>query len=118
MNNADHLKLWEKQLQKFYHLLGKKPDLNGILFLIGVQELGKGFYNFSKEQKQDLMSLAVCRLLEPLGYFEFIGYDKDGWPLYKKQNNSLHLTIQDQEYLLQKQIIDYFKSIDELSVFN
>ena len=45
---------WSALLNDIEKLLGKKPkDLNGILFLIGVQELGKGKQIFSKEEKQE-----------------------------------------------------------------
>jgi len=48
------------------------PDLQSILYLIGIQELGRWDpeKNFSKEEKQDLMHVAVCTLLEEDGYFE------------------------------------------------
>ena len=59
------------------------PDLNAILFLIGIQELGKLKPTFSKEEKQDLIHIAVCKLLSEEGYFEFSGKDKDGWPHWK-----------------------------------
>ena len=42
---------------------GKKPDLEAILFLIGMQEYGQLKDKFTKEQKQDLMHVAVCLLL-------------------------------------------------------
>ena len=58
------------------------PDLNAILFLVGIQELGRMKPNFTKEEKQDLMHIAVCRLLSEDGYYEFVGRDDDGWPHY------------------------------------
>jgi len=56
------------------------PDLNGILFMIGIQELGRWQEKFTKEEKQDLMHIAVCRLLSIDGFYEFAGRDADGWP--------------------------------------
>ena len=45
---------WAALLADVEKLIGKKPkDLNAVLFLIGVQELGKGKQFFSKEEKQD-----------------------------------------------------------------
>ena len=50
------------------------PDLEAILFLIGIQELGRiPKENFSKEEKKDLMHIAICTLLENDGFFEFEG---------------------------------------------
>ncbi len=41
---------------------GKKPDMNGILFLIGMRELGQ-LREFAKDEKMDLMHIATCKLL-------------------------------------------------------
>jgi hypothetical protein len=46
------------------------PDLKVILFLIGVQELGKGPGKYSKRQKEELMHIATCRLLSEMGFYE------------------------------------------------
>jgi len=89
---------------------GKAPDLQTLLFLIGVQELGRLEHNFNKEEKQDLMHIAVCHLLSLDGYFEFAGRDDDGWPHYNairplpEASNNLG----DQEDLLKRQVIRYF----------
>jgi hypothetical protein len=67
-SEEDLFKKWHALTAKLGNMFGKRPDLNGVLFLIGVQELGRGYQNFSKEQKQDLMHIAICKLLEPLVY--------------------------------------------------
>ena len=59
------------------------PDLNAVLFLIGIQELGRWQQTFSKEEKQDLMHIAVCKLLSYDGHYEFVGRDADGGPHWK-----------------------------------
>ena len=56
---------------------GIKPDMDGVLFLIGVQELGTGKQEYTKEQKQDLMHIAVCTLLAQSGYYALGGYDEE-----------------------------------------
>ena len=56
---------------------GKKPDVEAILFLIGIQEIGNFRKKFSKEQKQDLMHVAVCSLLSQSGYYKIEGHDDD-----------------------------------------
>ena len=89
------------------------PDLNAILFLIGIQELGRWKESFSKEEKQDLMHIAVCRLLSYEGYYEFVGRDADGWPHY----NSVRLVdtkgVEEQEKLLKVNAIRYFREWKE-----
>ena len=62
---------------------GEDLDLEGIIYLIGVQELGKIHATFKKDEKVNLMHIAICRLLEPDGYYEFEYFDNDGWPHYK-----------------------------------
>lgn len=88
---------------------GAKPkDLNGVLFLIGVQELGQGQRNFSKEEKQDLMHIAICKVLSSDGYYELEGTDKDGWPHWKPVKKLPRFDLLEQEQLLKLSVIDYF----------
>jgi hypothetical protein len=88
------------------------PNLNGILFLIGVQELGRWKTNFTKEEKQDLMHIAVCRLLSYDGYYEFKGRDADGWPHWEVLKPFRLKGVKEQEELLKIKAIQYFKELD------
>lgn len=85
------------------------PDLNTVLFLIGIQELGRWRRSFTKEEKQDLMHIAVCRLLEYEGYFEFVGRDADGWPHYQQVREMDKAELGKQERLLKELAVRYFK---------
>ena len=85
------------------------PDVNAMLFLIGMQELGRIKPNFSKEEKQDLMHLAVCRLLSSDGYYEFVGRDTEDWPHYKLVAAVPKQGEGEQEVLLKAKIITYFQ---------
>ncbi len=85
------------------------PDLNAILFLIGIQELGRWKAQFTKEEKQDLMHIAVCRLLSYEGYYEFEGRDAEGWPHWKQLRTVPIEGVKAQEELLKTQVIRYFK---------
>ena len=97
-------------------ITGKRPaDLNAVLFLIGVQELGRGNQDFSKEEKQDLMHIAVCKVLSFSGYYELEGLDEDGWPHWKKSKDLPHFDLLDQEKLLKMHIIEYFER--EIGIF-
>jgi hypothetical protein len=93
---------------------GKKPDLNGVLFLIGVQELGHGIRNFTKEEKQDLMHIAVCKVLSLSGFYELEGLDKDGWPHWKAIKKLPFFDLLAQEKLLKMHILEYFEKEIEL----
>ncbi len=89
------------------------PDLNAILFLIGIQELGRWGEKFEKEEKQDLMHIAVCRLLSYDGYYEFIGRDEDGWPHYQEKVAISVKGQKEQEDLLRQKTIQYFKELEK-----
>jgi hypothetical protein len=89
------------------------PDLNTVLFLIGIQELGRWKKGFSKEEKQDLMHVAVCRLLSYDGFFEFVGRDADGWPHYRQVREMPPSQVSDQERVLKVYAVRYFKESDE-----
>ncbi|MDR1876695.1 MAG: hypothetical protein LBQ84_03635 [Flavobacteriaceae bacterium] len=84
------------------------PDLNTIIFLIGLQELGLGYRKYKKEEKMNLIHIAVCRLLEPFGYYKLDGYDKDNWPHYKLVEKLPVLKPNEQTLLMKKAIIQYF----------
>jgi hypothetical protein len=102
---------WLAVLRRVQERFGKKPDLQALLFLIGMQELGQVQDKFSKEQKQDLMHVGVCRLLKPLGYYRYLGRDEDGWPHYEATAELPRWTVDEQERVLKRQVIRYF---DEL----
>ena len=89
------------------------PDLNAILFLIGIQELGRWKSKFSKEEKQDLMHVAVCRLLSTDGYYGFEGRDADGWPHYEKVKPYRTKGVKEQEEYLKTKIIEYFREWEQ-----
>jgi|SRR5690349_11022360 len=103
-------KTWAALLRELETTIGKKPkDMNGVLFLIGVQELGKGKHVFSKEEKQDLMHIGICKVLSLAGYYELEGLDEDGWPHWKMVKKLPHFDLLEQEKLLKMHVIEYFE---------
>lgn len=101
---------WRDTLSHVELMIGKKPnDLNGVLFLIGVQELGKGYVSFSKEQKQDLMHIGICKVLSYSGYYTLEGLDEEGWPHWKLNKNLPSFDMLEQEKLLKMHVIEYFE---------
>lgn len=101
---------WNKVLDNFEHILGKRPsDLNGILYIIGIQELGQGTRLFTKEEKQDLMHIAICKVLSLAGYYELEGHDADGWPHWKLVKKLPPFDLFEQEKVLKIQVIEYCK---------
>ena len=85
---------WHQLLVFVEKTIGKKPkDMNGVLFIIGMQELGQGAKLFSKEQKQDLLHIAICKVLSLSGYYTLEGLDKDGWPHWKMIKKLPHFDL-------------------------
>ena len=103
---------WELAIKTLEKIFGEEIDLQAALFLIGVQELGKGPKKFSKKQKMEVMHIAVCKLLSDYGYYKFAGYDKDGWPHYDRQDRLPKLEGNAQEKLMKEAIINYLEKQD------
>lgn len=94
---------------------GDPLELDAIIYLIGVQELGQLDKKFQKDEKVDLMHIAVCRLLEPLGYYIFDYYDKEGWPHYKMADKLPQLKPGEQSVMMKEAIVNYFLKLNYIS---
>lgn len=101
---------WEKVVEILSNQFaeGESLDLDAIIYLIGLQELGKFKRVFAKDEKVNLMHIAICRLLEPYGYYEFDFFDKEGWPHYKVKEELPHLKPGEQALLMKEAIVNYF----------
>ena len=91
---------------------GDVLNLDGIIYLIGVQELGQGKRLFKKDEKVNLMHVAICKLLEPYGYYEFDFFDKDGWPHYRILTELPNLKPGEQTVLMKEAVIHYFEVLE------
>ena len=110
--NDDLQTRWWTLEAKLVERFGKKPDLETTLFLIGIQELGAVKEKFTKEQKQDLMHVAVCSLLAPSGYYELAAADEDGWPHFRQLKPMPEMNATEQENFLKDHILLYFETHD------
>jgi len=102
---------WWNLEAKLVERFGKKPDLEAVLFLIGMQETGFVVEKISKEQKQDLMHIAVCTVLGQSGYYIKEGNDEDGWPHYKQLKELPVQDLRDQENFIKDHVLLYFEQI-------
>lgn len=100
---------WGKVEEMTEERFGEKLDLQSIIFIIGLQELGKDFRRYSKDEKIDIMHVAICTLLKPYGYYDYIGHDEEGWPHYERTDKLPHLKPAQQSGLVKKAIVDYFE---------
>ena len=83
--------------------------MEAILFLIGLQETGIIKEKITKEQKQDLMHVAVCSLFAPSGYYEMDSVDEDGWPHFKQLKPMPDMNAIEQENFLKDHVLLYFE---------
>jgi len=85
-------------------------DLNAMLFLIGVQELGQHAREFKKDEKIALMHIAICVVLLPYGYYKELGRDADGWPHFERTKELPPLGAEEQERLMKEAVLTYFET--------
>jgi hypothetical protein len=111
MNVKDDIQSrWWALEEKLMTRFDKKPDMEAILFLIGIQEVGDFRTKFTKEQKQDLMHVAVCSLLSPSGYYELEMVDEEGWPHYRQLKTLPVFNFIEQENFMKDHILLYFEN--------
>ena len=101
---------WELVVSKLSNQFadGEKLDLDAIIYLIGIQELGQLDRKFKKDHKLDLMHIAICKLLVPYGYYELDFVDEDGWPHYHTKEQLPTLKAGEQSVLMKEAIVNYF----------
>ena len=101
---------WKDLLKELEARFGEDLELDAILFLIGLQELGHGHKRYNKDEKMDVLHIAVCTLLEPYGYYTAKGRDTSGWPHWERNKKLPPLKGAEQETLMKEAIINYFQS--------
>jgi hypothetical protein len=104
---------WDKLCIELSEKFNAELDLQGILFLIGVQEVGKGYRKFSKDEKLEVIHVAVCTVLIPLGYYAYTGKDTDGWPQFELIQELPLLKAKEQESMMKYAVLKYFNKIGE-----
>jgi len=110
VTNDDLQQRWWDLEAKLVQRFGKKPDMEAILFLIGIQEFGQIREKFTKEQKQDLMHVAICRLFSQSGYYELEKTDDEGWPHFRQVKQMPAMNLTEQENFLKDHILLYFQN--------
>ena len=106
--NDDLQQRWWNLEAKLVERFGKKPDMEAILFLIGMQETNFIQEKITKEQKQDLMHVAVCTVLSQSGFYALEGHDEDGCPHFKQLKEMPAFGLIEQENFLKDHILIYF----------
>lgn len=102
-----YIELLKKLTEKFPG--DGEMDLNSALLLVGVQEVGKGYQKYSKDEKMNLIHVAICTILEPYGFYQFDKTDEDGWPHFERTSKLPSLNLKEQEDLLKEALVNYFE---------
>lgn len=104
---------WEKVVEELSKTFadGEKLDLEAIIYLVGIQELGQIKSKYKKDEKVNLMHIAICKLLEPYGYYKFDYTDSDGWPHYSLVEQLPALKAGEQSILMKEAIVQYFENM-------
>lgn len=107
--NEDFLLRWYKVRNRVRDEFGQRPDINAMLFLIGMNEVGIVKEKWEKEEKQELMHIAVCTLFKE--HFVFTHRDEDGFPHFEAVKGIEKINMKEQEELLKMKIVEYFEAL-------
>ncbi|MCC6720798.1 MAG: hypothetical protein IT243_01240 [Bacteroidia bacterium] len=100
---------WEKVENEIFVKFNKKPDINGVLFLIGVRETGEIRSKFNKEEKTELLHIAMCKVLSYSGYYVQKSVDERGWSQWELLKKIPNMPLKEQENFIKSHIVEYFK---------
>ncbi len=108
---------WQELIEKLsaQFIDGDSLGLDAVIYLVGVQELGQYHKKYKKDEKLNLMHIAICRLLEPYGYYEFDFFDEEGWPHYTVKEELPPLKAGEQSVLMKEAIVGYFLEKEYIS---
>jgi hypothetical protein len=102
---------WEQLASWFEKEFGMESDSQSMLFMIGIQELGKGAKKFSKSQKIDLIHIGICTVLKKGGFYTFSHRDDEGWPHFENAKKLPMLKGNQQEQFMKEALITYFEEV-------
>ena len=112
MSTRDELlkRRWEELIQRLSDTFSdaEAVEMEGVLYLIGLQELGKIHKQFKKDDNVNIIHIGICTVLEPFGYYRFDFYDNDGWPHFVLVEELPVLKPGEQAILMKEAIVDYF----------
>ena len=112
MSTRDELlkRRWEELIQRLSDTFSdtEAVEMEGVLYLIGLQELGKIHQQFKKDDNVNIIHIGICTVLEPFGYYRFDFYDNDGWQHFVLVEELPVLKPGEQAILMKEAIVDYF----------
>ena len=111
-SGSEHERRWQSLLSDVESKFGRKPDVDALLFLMGIQSVGRGFEpDLPKERKQSLIMEGSYLAFETLGLYQRMGLERNGFWIWEKTGDIPKLDVDDQEKLLQIGILNYFEDL-------
>ena len=87
-------------------------DIEGVLYLVGMQELGQVHRKMRKDDNVNLIHIGICSVLEPYGYYRFDYYDDDGCPHFELLEPLPPLKPGEQSILMKEALVNYFLKLE------
>tara|TARA_A200000113_G_scaffold126186_2_gene113575 strand:+ start:6011 stop:6439 length:429 start_codon:yes stop_codon:yes gene_type:complete len=87
---------------------GEALDVEGVLYLVGLQELGQVHRKMKKDDNVNLIHVGICSVLEPYGYYRFDFFDDEGWPHFELLEELPPLKPGEQSILMKEALVEYF----------
>lgn len=110
VDDDDVSRRWGRLVAKVGAQFGREPDIEALLFLIGVRSVGRGYEpELPKERKQSLIMEGSYLAFETLGVYSRVGMERNGFWIWEKNFDLPKLSVDDQEKLLQIGILNYFE---------
>tara|TARA_B100000963_G_scaffold281310_1_gene249801 strand:+ start:574 stop:900 length:327 start_codon:yes stop_codon:yes gene_type:complete len=107
--NFELEKAWNGLFYSFHFDNIERPDVDSILFVVGLQELNFKTGKLNKDQKLDVIHICLFVVFIPYGYCELVGRDSEGWIHFKSVKKFPNLNAEDQEIMIKEVILDYYK---------
>ncbi|MCS6904234.1 MAG: hypothetical protein NZ576_02500 [Bacteroidia bacterium] len=102
---------WQRLMSLLKEKFQQEIKLEGLLLLIGIQEIGGRVRPYTKEEKIDLMHVGLCAILEPAGYYKKTHIDSEGWPHWELVRPLENRDVFNQKLFLRYYILEYFLKI-------
>jgi len=100
---------WDVLIVRLADRFQRTPDIEALLFLIGIQSVGRGYEpELPKERKQSLIMEGSYLAFETLGVYSRVGMERNGFWIWEKNFDLPKMSVEDQEKLLQIGILNYF----------
>ncbi|MCS7152889.1 MAG: hypothetical protein N2253_07310 [Bacteroidia bacterium] len=105
---------WEKLCEEAERRYGKQPSEEFLLFLVGLNYMGRFPEGDERVVKLNLIQLGTLVLLARRGYVQEVGKDEQGWPHWEPLQALPSWTPAEEQAFLREVLIEYFAEIWEL----